>query len=78
MTGPPGPDERRWYQRGYTAGRRRIERETYDGDQRAASAVYLFECLVEGLVLQGVTLDAVIDAQLAGAMARERQGQAGL
>lgn len=70
MTGPASPDERRGYQRGYAAGRRGLERRTAVREDVSAAAIYLFECLVEGLVLQGVTLDAIIDAQLAGAMAR--------
>lgn len=59
----PGPDERRGYARGYSRGRRA-------GDERAEAATWLLECLISGLVLQGVSLDAVLDTQLAGAKAR--------
>lgn len=67
----PGPDERRGYARGYSRGRRA-------GTERAEAAVYLLECLVEGLVLQGVSLDAVLDAQFAGAKARATETRVGL
>ncbi len=58
-----GPEERRGYARGYQAGRRA-------GQDRAEAATFLFECLVDGLMAQGVSSDDILDAQLVGAKAR--------
>lgn len=68
--GPLPPAERRAYQRGYTAGKRLIDHRLGQAWACAAAATRLFESLVEGLVLQGLTLDAVLDAQIAGEKAR--------
>lgn len=63
MTAMTG-DELRGYGRGYTAGRR-------NGETRAEAATYLFGCLVDGLVASGVSIDAILDLQIAGAKARQ-------
>lgn len=70
LSGPPSREERRAYARGYVAGRHRRDRDVDALTDRADAAVELFECLVDGLIVQGLTLDEVLDAQLLGAQAR--------
>lgn len=59
-----GPDEERGYSRGYQRGRRTAQ-------DRAEAATFLFLCLVDGLIEQGLTPDEILDAQLIGAKARQ-------
>lgn len=59
-------DEQRGYSRGYAAGRRRLERETRGEADRTTAAMKLFEVLVDGLILRGMTADEILDAQLDG------------
>lgn len=73
MSGPATPDYRAGYSRGYLAGQRRRERETSIDHGRATSATVLFETLVSGLVIQGLSLDDILDAQLAGMKAKADQ-----
>lgn len=70
MSGPRSPDELRGYGRGYEAGRRRNILDVAAEARRTKAATFLFECLVDGLTMQGVSLDAILDAQIAGAKAR--------
>jgi hypothetical protein len=37
--------------------------------ERAASAMHLYETLVSGLQIKGLSLDTILDAQVAGMMA---------
>lgn len=61
------PEERRAYSKGYAAGRRRTAGEVASDQGRGASAEALFVYLVDGLILQGLSLDEILDAQLIGA-----------
>jgi hypothetical protein len=75
VSAPASPDYRSGYARGYNAGQRRRVRETDEDAARAASATYLLECLVGGLVEQGLSIDEILDAQLIGAKEKARDQQ---
>jgi hypothetical protein len=70
------PDEQRGYAKGYSAGKRRKDRDkaadqvrATAAQERAASAMHLYETLVSGLQIKGLSLDTILDAQVAGMMA---------